>query len=439
MNVDAPEDTAYEVLTEDQWRINKADFAAAWRQDSLRKKIAAFAQIYRHSRIGRALGRYNYQRGRVLAGGISFMALFSIAAAVTVAWTLLAHLFAANPVFQESVVQAVNSLLPGIMTDPVTGEAGLVDPSKVEITKGNFITGVVALVVALFSASRIVRYIRDGIRAMFGLLPFPESMIKIYPRFFLGLGLLTLAVLANAGLSIALSWLEDFFVAAFPALKVLRESVTFDVVAVVVPVLVNFAVFPLFIRYIAGVRVPHRSLLLGSAAFAIGVGVLTELGSVAVRASKDPIIAAAATVGTLLLWLNILARLALMICAWMANPPAVVAKVAPEDVSTKSVPNYISLSDPATLQWPFHPISGDLIPALEENGDSSQDTETPPADPLNPLSPPTAFGPQSAVWTTVWDQEELAAEQATHDHEALEQSREGRRKLKRDRDATDGR
>ncbi len=432
MNADASEDVAYEVVTEDQWRINRADFSAAWHQDTLVKKIAAFTQIYRHSRIGRSLDRYNYQRGRILAGGISFMALFSIAAAVTVAWTLLAHLFAANPVFQESVVKAVNSLLPGIMTDPVTGEPGLVDPSKVEISKGNFITGIIALVVALFSASRIVRYIRDGIRSMFGLLPFPESFIRVYPRFFLGLGLLTLSVLANAGLSIALSWLEDFFITAIPALEVIRRSVTFDVVAVLVPILVNFAVFPLFIRYIAGIRVPHRSLLLGSAAFATSVGVLTQLGSVVVGASKDPVIAAAATVGTLLLWLNILARLALMISAWMANPPAVVAKVAPEDVYTKSVPNYISLSDPATLQWPFHPISGDLIPAMEEDGSDPEGVEQPSPDTLNPLSPPTAFGPESATWTTQWSPDELAAEQTAHDQEVLDQTKEGREELKQD-------
>lgn len=427
------EEVTYSVLTEDQWKLTKADFAAAWQQDTLAKKIAAFGQIYRHSRIGRALGRYNYQKGRILAGGISFIALFSLAAAVTVGWTLFAHLFAQNPTFQDSVVSTVNSLLPGIMTDPVTGTKGLVDPAKIEITRGNFITGIIALGVALFSASRIVRYIREGIRAMFGLLPFPQSFISVYPRFFLGLGLLTLAVLANAGLSIAFTWLEDLFIGVFPALEPIRESVTFDFAAIAVPILVNFAAFPLFIRYVAGVRVPRRSLLFGSAAFALAVGLLTELGSVVVRASDDPIIAAAAAVGTLLVWLNILARVALMISAWMANPPAVVPKVEPADVSTKSVPNYVSLSDPRTLRWPFHPISGDLIPALQGDEPAEEITAPHSSETLNPLSPPDAFGPESAEWTTEWNPEEEASEEETHRDEELDQTKEGRKELKEDK------
>ncbi len=432
----ASDDVTYEVLTESQWRLHEIDIAAAFAQKGLKKKIDALTQVYRHSRVGRAFNRYTFQRGKVLAGGISYMALFSMAAAITVVWTVFAHLFASNPHFQETAVQTLNSLLPGIMEDTAHDKEGLLDPNSVGIARTSLVMGIIAFGVALFSASRVVRYISDGIRAMFGLLPFPQSVIGTYSRFFLGFGLLTLAVVANAILSVLFNWLHGILADLFPLIRWLQDSIALDLVSTIAPIVANFVIFPLFIRYVAAIRVPRRTLLYGSAAFALASGLLSAVGSKVVGSTDDPIVAAAATAGTLLVWINVVARIALMICAWMANPPAVIAKVRPQDINAKEVPNYVTLSDPKTLEWPFHPISGDLIPSLPASQvNLDEPAEDQVSASLNPLTPMPQLGPNTVEWTSMFTEEEIKAQQVAHDRAALGQTKKGRQQLKAEKRA----
>ena len=361
------ETSAFEVLSEDQWRVRGADIKAALKKPKFTQKYAALFLIWQHTRIGRALYRYQYQRGRLAAGGISFMAIFSLAAAVTVGWTIFAHFFASNPDFQNTVIESINRMLPGILQDPETGTDGLINPDTMKIGLGNLVTGIIAFGVAVYSATRIVRYISEGIRSMFGLLAYPKSFFLVYPRYLLGLTLLLLTVVATAALSVAQTWLDEWLTETLHLRRPLAESMTFDLATVLIPMAVNLVTFYLMVRFVADVRVPPRTLWIGAAAFALVSAVLMGAGTLVLGSSKNPLIVAAATVGTLMLWINIVARAAMMICAWMANPPAVIARVEPDEIMARHTPNYVSMSDPDTLEWPFHPISGDLIPAIPED------------------------------------------------------------------------
>lgn len=417
----------YSVLLAKQWQFRWHDVRAALHTPKLSGKIKAFTELYRHARVGRALSRYTYQRGRMAAGGIAFMALFSIAAAVTVAGTIFAHAFSSNPGFQTSVVQAVNKALPGVLSDKASGTEGLIDPSTLGPSGGNLWLGLIAFGVAAWSASRIVRYLIDGMRAMFGLLPYPGSVVKMYARYFLGLFLLILGLGAAALLTTLSASVGGWVETLLPALGKLHDALPFDLGAALVSVLVNFLVFVLFLRFVAAIRVARPSLLWGSLGFAVLSTILSSVSGLIMQASDDAVIAAAATVGTLLLWLNILARLGLMIAAWMADPPAVVAKVAPDQVHLNETPNYVTLADPKTLEWPFHPISGDLIPAVEVVPPHLAKEEVSNEDrsiaPDNPLAEDDQFGPAVAAWTTLWTPNALKEQQELHDAEVALQAK----------------
>lgn len=358
------------VETIEQWKTRPRHVRAALKEPGLRAKIKALNTAYQHSRIGRALARYSHQNGAITAGGITYMSIFSLAAIVTVGWTVFAHVFSQNPQFQSNVIQAINSLIPGVLEDPTTGTKGIIDPQGINVGSGNVVAGIIAFGVALYSASRIAVYISGGIRAMFGLSNYPQSAVTNLLQSVIGVLILLVAVFATASLTVISELAVDWVDSTFPVMKNLHSSTAFNLLSAAVPFVINIFAFALFVRYVAGVRVPRNEMIIGSIAFSVAAEVLRTLGTTVVGSGlKDPVIAAAATVGTMMLWINFLARSALNVCAWMANPPAVVGTLHTASSYSHHNPNYVTLSDPTTLEWPHHPVSGDLMPTRSDSGD----------------------------------------------------------------------
>lgn len=357
-----PLSTTYELLTVPQDKSSLRDLRGALATPGLVGKWNAVYQVYQHHRIGRAVNRYFLQRGKLAAGGITFMAVFSIAGLATVGWTLFAMFFHMDYRFQMMVAEAVNQFIPGIMITPDDPD-GLLNPMSLQPSTGTYATGIIGFLVALWAASRVVRYLADGVRSMFGLLTFPGRSLFMYPRYFLALLLLLLAVLATAVLTVAsdhlLSWVSHLFGIVPP----LQHTFTSDLLTLTVPFLIDGAMFWVVVRLAADVKVPTKTLLAGSAVFGLASTLLRYVGSTVIGMTNNPLTAAAATVITVMVWINVLARITLVICAWMADPPAMVTRVDRRSIHLQSAPNYVTSAAPHTLEWPYHPISGDLIPA----------------------------------------------------------------------------
>ncbi len=353
----------YRLVLAEQWKTRPHHVVQALKTPGLLSKSASFADLYRHHRIGRAVNRYLLNLGKVTAGGISYMAIFSLVAAVTVGWSLFSHFFAANPTFQSSVIEAVDQFIPGLITDPYTGNEGVIDPDSLRVGTGTLITGIAAFLVAFWSASRIVRYSADGVRSMFGLLPFPGNFFTFYARYFVGLVLLFLGVVMSALLSLASDWFEKWLTSTMSLEHPIGEFLSFDLATVLVPATVDLLVFYLFIRYVAAVKVPRRTLWAGALIFAVASESLRLAGTAVIHISSNPLLAAATTLATLMVWVNILARVALLVSAWMSDPPAVAGPVLPHQIHSHDRPNYVTLARPGTLAWPHHPVTGALIPA----------------------------------------------------------------------------
>ena len=309
-----------------------------------------------NSRLFRVNKRYGTARGALLAGGISFSALFSIFAALALGWTAFTLTLGGNDELRETVIGAVNDAMPGIISTPEAD--GLVSPDQLMVSTALNPGSIIAVGVLLWTASSVMNNLRLSIQAMFGITQPPENFLKgrlLKP--IVGFVTLAVAVLVTAVASIMVNTLGS---QVLDLLGIEGRTGTYLLRGgtLLASFLIDMAVFVMLIRFTASVRAPRRDLLSGAAIGALGSGVLRLLGTSAVGAVDDPLLASFAAIGTLLLWVNLLARLMLYVSAYIANPPLPEVADDPDELRFNERPNYITESVPETKQWPHQSITG---------------------------------------------------------------------------------
>ncbi len=333
--------------------------AEVWAADGLVAKVTAAGQWWQHCRVGRGLNRYSLKRGNLLAGGISFVALFSLTAGLVVGWTVFMAVLGGNADLKDSVLDAINDAMPGLLRQ---GDgSGLIDPDSLVRNSPFTLTGIVALVLALLSASKVMTALKMSLWSMFGVVRLPDNAVMGKLRDFLGfLGLAT-GVILTAALGIVANALGSFILDAV-SLDGAGARLILSGVSLLISFAVDMVLFAFLIRIVAGMRVPARDLWIGSAFFALGSGLIRWLGTSAVGAVDDPILATGAAVITLMLWINLVARIVLMVAAWIANPPFALMPKDVKHLHGADRPNYVTMSEPSTLEWPHHTMTGDVEP-----------------------------------------------------------------------------
>ncbi|MDR1264183.1 MAG: YihY/virulence factor BrkB family protein [Propionibacteriaceae bacterium] len=316
------------------------------------------ASWWRDSRPGRMLDRYATANGALLAGGIAYAALFSLVAILTIALTVFAAVLGGDQALDQAVEAQLSALFPGVLA---AGGQGLV-ASNPRIAAGALsLTSVVAVVVLIWSALSAMSAVQTGVRAMFQLGPAPTDaaaalsdggpartggavalsgggsartggesarsggaavrndnavMRRVWALAgfaVLGLGLLASAVVSVSAAS-AGEWAEHAWGTAEAAV-VLRWA------GYGASMVVDAACVALVFTVVARARPARRDLIIGSLAAAVAMGVLKHLGTkVVTRAASNALLASAATVVTLLAWVNLMARVLLYAAAWTAVP-----------------------------------------------------------------------------------------------------------------------
>jgi membrane protein len=267
--------------------------------------------------LARTLARYGEKRGGLLAGGIAYSALFSLAAALTISFSILAAVAGENQELREAVVRAVNAWLPGLLADG--GQSGVVDVDQ--LVRSNLVswTGAVAGVVLAFSALGFMGALRSGVRAMFGLDQVAENAIVTKVLTLIGFVLLGGAILVSAGLGILASsasrWLSE-------VLHVPDAEAAVTWIGAGASFLLDTALVIALFCWVAGARPPWKDLLIGAAAAALAAGVMRHLGTrIVARSTANALLAGFASLATILVWINLMARITLYAAAWTANPP----------------------------------------------------------------------------------------------------------------------
>jgi membrane protein len=258
---------------------------------------------------------YSDVGGSVLAGGIAYAGLFSLFAGLTITFTVFARVLGANRSLAEQVDQQISSWLPGVLD---TGHGGLVSPEALVRSGALSVTSVIAGVVLVWSALSVMTAVRTALRSVFGLGAVKGSLWKSRLTALAGFAVLGAGLLVSAIIGLAAAWGEGWVRQALgsPGVAHLLGWAAYGV-----SWLVDALILAGAIRFVAGARPRLKDLAEGCLAGAAAMGVLKRLGAgVVASASSNPLLASAAGVVTLLVWVNLLARVLLYAAAWVATP-----------------------------------------------------------------------------------------------------------------------
>jgi membrane protein len=274
---------------------------------------------------------YTDRRGNLLAGGVAYAGIFSVGASLVVGFTVLGALVGRDSQLNQSVIAAVDQQLPGLLD--VGPDGGIVAPDELFATDFASWAGITALVVALYSGLRWLDGVRSGVRSIFDR-PKDDTLLVLKKIKDAGiLATLGLAIVLSAVLGVVVSSSAGWLLGLVGLQESAAGQVVLRVLAVLVVLLVDWAIFLVLFRLLARIDLPWHDLLSGALVGAIGVGLLKLFGGLLLgrAGGSNPLLAGSAVLVGLLLWMNLLSRVALLAAAWTAtgHEPRPASAVAP--------------------------------------------------------------------------------------------------------------
>ncbi|AEG43741.1 YihY/virulence factor BrkB family protein [Isoptericola variabilis] len=293
------------------------------RPADLRTKVLRRVDRAKDTRAARALAWYGARRGALLCGGIAYSAVFSLAAALTIGFSVFFATLGNNAALRQAVFDQIDTWLPGLL---VTGDGtgGVLEPDNLVLPSAVNVYSLGAAVVLLFTATGFMRALRVGVRAMFDVPAGDESLVLSKVWELLGFAILGVMVLASAAASIVSQTVNRQVEELLGTSTAVRVLLTLGTAAV--GVVLDALLVYLVVRVVARVRpVRTRDLLLGCLAAGLVASALRWLGTsvVAGTADRNPLLASFAVLATVLVLVNFVARVLLLVCAWMYDPPRV--------------------------------------------------------------------------------------------------------------------
>ncbi|GMA41417.1 YhjD/YihY/BrkB family envelope integrity protein [Mobilicoccus caccae] len=135
--------------------------------DRLRGALGALWRRTLEARIARAGMRYHFGRGGLFSGGVTWSALLSMTAVVTILVNAGRTFLGQNPSLLDDARAAVNSVIPGLIDDG-SGQ-GVIDPTSLIVDSYWNPVTFISMVVAFWAALSVMTGLRRAVRAMFGL------------------------------------------------------------------------------------------------------------------------------------------------------------------------------------------------------------------------------------------------------------------------------
>ncbi|WP_166986817.1 YihY/virulence factor BrkB family protein [Canibacter zhoujuaniae] len=283
---------------------------------SLKDKVLALVEKLQRSRPLRANTNLTENGGEVLSAGMSFQALFAVFAALWVGFSSFGFYLRRQPELLKALIENLDTLIPGLF-----GEGGaidvqdLLDSPALGWSNAIAIASLFLLVLTWFNSTR------SSIRLINGLDAVPGRngiILKLRDLLFaVGFGVL---ILLSSVLSISstavLNFIENLEILPadswiFGGLGTLLRFGTMF--------LLNWFVLFAIHKWLAELKIPAKRIWLGTIPGAIGLVVLTVLGSSLLGgASRNPLLASFAVIVGLLLWFNFICRVLLFTASWIA-------------------------------------------------------------------------------------------------------------------------
>lgn len=301
------------------------------RAEPVVRLVTTLVDRWNDTRAARANARFGTAGGGLLTGGIAYSTLFSVFAGLTIGYSAFMSLLGRDSELRQNVLDAIAANLPGLID---TGDGkGLLRPDDLRFSPGLSLTGVVAGIVLLVSATSALSSLRAAVRAMFDAQRLPQNALLGKLRDLAGFVGMALAVLVAAALTLAVTSAADWLLALTGISQ--DTGTVVRVLGLGVAFVVDAATFMLIVWVLAAQRPRWKDLLGGSLIAAAGLGVLRAAGTAVVArgADRNALLASFTVVVTLLVWVNVMARVVLLAAAWTADPPRLVTAEPADDES----------------------------------------------------------------------------------------------------------
>lgn len=278
---------------------------------------------WQRTRAARANARFGEAGGGVLTGGIAYATIFSVFAGLTIGYSVFMAVLGNNEALRQTVLDTIDANLPGLVKTSSDDTTGAIDPESLQLSTGVGIAGLVAFVVLLVSAISAMAALRTAVRAMFVADGAGGNAVTGKLRELGGFAGIGFAVLLSALLSIATTTAADWALHVLGLDDSTVGQLVLRAAGIAVAAVVDAGTFALIVVVLAGIRPPWRDLRQGMAIAALGLGVVRVLGTsvVAGSADRNALLASFAVIVTLLIWINLIARIVLLAAAWTADPP----------------------------------------------------------------------------------------------------------------------
>ncbi|QZN86411.1 YihY/virulence factor BrkB family protein [Cellulomonas sp. C5510] len=296
-------------------------------------RAKALLAWWQQTRAARANARFGAAGGGVLTGGIAYATVFSLFAGLTIGYTVFMAVLGNNAELRSTVLTTIDANLPGLVKTSSGDESGIVDPDDLVLSTTVGIAGAVAVVVLVVSAISAMAALRTAVRAMFADVGPGGNLVAGKLRELGGFAGIAVAVLVSAVLSIATATAADWALGALGLDGSTVASWVLRAGGILVAFVVDGATFWMIVVLLGGQRPAWRDLRQGMLVAGIGLGVVRVLGTSVVAGSvrTNAVLASFAVIVTLLIWINLIARVVLLAAAWTADPPAAQQETAPVD------------------------------------------------------------------------------------------------------------
>ncbi|MFC8732270.1 YihY/virulence factor BrkB family protein [Luteimicrobium sp. NPDC057192] len=295
---------------------------------------------WKKTRLGRALARFNVSRGALLCGGLAYTALFALFAALAIGYTIFMAVLGGNEQLRNDLLDEINTAVPGLI-DVGDGSGGAIKPDDLLLSASS-VAGVVAALVLLWTATSFMSALRGAVRIMLGLALEPVNFVVGKAKDLSAFVVLLVAIVASSAVSVVATSASSWLVRTLG----LPESVSGLVAALgfAVAGVIDVLVVVYVLRVLGGSRAGWGDTLRGSVVAAVLLGGLRYLGTSVIvgSASRNALLGSFAAIVTVLLLVNFVARVLLLVAAWLSDP-------APDDVYPRRAARLAGPADVARL------------------------------------------------------------------------------------------
>jgi membrane protein len=311
---------------------------------SLKQRVTSKVHELRteHPRLDHAVRtqeHYGDVKASQWAGAVTYFGFLSVFPILALAFFFVGYLSRVFPDAQDTLVEAIDSMLPGIVGN---GDEQL---SLSEIEDAANTVGLIGLVGVLYTGLGWLSALRDALITVFAL---PD---REQPSFVMGKvrDLITLAVLGTVLLvAVALTGVVAGFAEDLLDWANLSEASTWMVklVTIAVGLVANSILVLLMFRLLAAPGLPWRAMASGALLGAVGFEILKQLSTLLISLTQEaPAFQVFGITLILLVWINYASRLILYAAAWAWTHP---------------------LAEAQRVAAPAAPVEGPPLPSIDE-------------------------------------------------------------------------